>query len=196
MWQQNNNNTNNNQTKLRWILNLWYVWSEKAISSSLQCNHSQFIYLSKLVDFQTKSTTNLSLQSVGTPTFDLSSIPTSSPKLSGILMTCPTPDQGLWRSPRYLSRSSSPCIKRMSGCDAIIRKMSCGKMKCQFMKVYQCLNSTKILKKIGSIPRKRKSEAHLTPLPQTFISFLHNFYTNSTHLHQSSRGWSMHRSSC
>ncbi len=30
------------------------------------------------------------------------------------LMTCPTPDQGFCRSPRYLSRSSSPGMRRRS----------------------------------------------------------------------------------
>ena len=34
--------------------------------------------------------------------------------LFGILVTWPTPCQGLCNSPTYLSRSSSPCIRRMS----------------------------------------------------------------------------------
>ena len=34
--------------------------------------------------------------------------------LSGILMTWPTPDQGLCKSPKYLNLSSSPCISFIS----------------------------------------------------------------------------------
>ena len=34
--------------------------------------------------------------------------------LSGILITCPTPDHGLCNSPKYRSLNSSPCISLMS----------------------------------------------------------------------------------
>lgn len=51
--------------------------------------------LSNDVLFQMKSTTKLELHSVGAPEFPLSSKPMSSPKLSGTLITCPTPAHGL-----------------------------------------------------------------------------------------------------